>query len=76
MLKIGQIFEKDGIELCLLEIVELFDKKYVLFSAQLEKMEYYFYEVVFLEEGYKFIMVEDEEINNKLFNSIGGIISE
>ena len=59
----GQIFNIDGRECCLLGIINYDSNQYGLFSTDVEKIAYFFYQIVDTGEGYNFIYVEDEYLN-------------
>lgn len=76
MFQIGQIFNKNGIEMCVVDIIEYNMKKYLLMSQENECIDYVFYEMQKSELGYKLIKINDDELNYNLFNICGGIKDE
>lgn len=68
MLEIGQIFEKNGYEFCVLDIIDYNMKKYVLFSIEAEKVEYAFYEINFINDRYNLKKIDDNLVECTLFN--------
>lgn len=66
MLEIGQIFEKNNYEFCLIDIVNYENKKYGLFSLESNKLSYVFYEILESENSYNLLKVNDEQLNFKL----------
>ena len=71
MLNIGQFFNKNGYEYCLIEKIKLGNTKYYLFSMEKDKkIGYKFYTLNSYseEEGYDFEPVKDMEIKAQLYN--------
>ena len=63
MLEIGQIFNKNGVEYCLLDILILDDKKYALFSLETDKLSFSFYEIIENETDYDLKFIDDQQLN-------------
>lgn len=70
MFEVGQIFNRDGYEFCVLKIFDFNGKKYILFGVEKEKIEYMFYEVLYNESGYNLRKVVDDETNFALFEFV------
>ena len=68
MFRIGQVFNKDGYDFCILDLIDYNGKKYALLSVEKEQIEYLFYEIVHNEDGYELIHIYDNEIEFALFN--------
>lgn len=64
--KVGQIFEKEGKKLCLIEIIEYSGETYGLFSVEDVKFYYIFYQLIDTGINYNLIPVLDETLNNVL----------
>ena len=73
-LQIGQIFERENKELCLLDFVDYENQKYALFSIEdkdansKNKLYYNFYKIEQLSGGYKLYVVDDDSLNNYLLS--------
>lgn len=70
MLEVGQIFNKDNAVFCVLDLLDYNDVHYALFSKETEKVEYLFYEIVKVDNGYTLVEVEDDELNFALFDLV------
>ena len=70
MFQIGQIFVKNGIEFCLIELVNYDGNLYGFFSVEDKKIDYIFYEMKQTETGCKLVAVVDENLNNILFSMV------
>ncbi len=72
MLEIGHEFERKGKKYCVIDIIELDLKKYVLFSIE-EKdknINYKFFKITENMSGYNLEEVIDDNIINQLFDKI------
>lgn len=70
MIEVGQIFQRKGYSLCVLDILDYNQKKYALFSVEREKVEYKFYEIMFDNAGYHLEQITDTEVENALFSIV------
>lgn len=70
MFKVGQIFNKEGKEFCLLEIINYNNCVYGFFSIEDKKLDYIFYEIKQTEMGYNLNVVVDKNLNNILFSLV------
>lgn len=68
MLQIGQVFNKNGLNLYVLDIIDYNFKKYVLFTLEDEELQYLFYEMEITKNGCNLKMVEDNKLEFTLFN--------
>ncbi len=68
MIKVGDEFTFEKVKYLVLDIIDLGDKKYVLFSTEKKKRSYEFYEIIPVENGeYDLIHVEDDDLRSFLF---------
>lgn len=72
MIEIGQEFMRDGYSLCILDIFDYNLKKYVLMSMEREKVEYKFYEIIYLNGSYQLNQVNDHRLEHTLFAVVEG----
>ena len=72
MLEIGHEFERKGKKYCVIDIIELDLKKYVLFSIEEkdENINYKFFKITENMSGYNLEEVIDDNIINQLFDKI------
>ena len=70
MLEVGHVFSKNGYTLCILNVLDYNEKKYVFVAAEKEKIEYLFYEIIFTDVGYKLVEVLDEPTMFALFELV------
>lgn len=68
MFEVGQIFNKDGIEYCVLDLIEYNNNTYIFMSVEDGNIEYLFYEVKKTNNGYNLELIIDDELNNYLFS--------
>ena len=68
MFEVGQIFNKDGIEYCVLDLIEYNNNTYIFMSVEDGNIEYLFYEVKKINDGYNLELIIDDELNNYLFS--------
>jgi len=64
--KVGQVFNINGNELCLLELINYGNDLYGLFSMEDKKFSYIFYQIVDTGSNYQLISVVDDDMNNML----------
>ena len=70
MLSVGQIYNKNGKDFCVLDLIDYNTKKYVLMSAESDKIEFLFFTIL---QGDGFIRLEqvvDKELEFTLFHII------
>ncbi len=68
MFKEGQVFKKNGINYCVIDILHLDNEMYLLLAEQLETISYVFYKVKIVNNNsYDLTVVDDELLNSKLF---------
>lgn len=70
MFNIGQVFKKDGQEICILDIIQYENRQYAFMSVESEKLEYLFYEIIQVNQGYNLNLVTNEDFNNILFSLV------
>ena len=68
MFEEGQIFNKDGDEYCVLDVLEYEGKTFVLFSIESGKVGFSFYQVDLEGDNYNLVSVIDDNLNNILMN--------
>ena len=71
-LEVGQIFNKNGKEYCVLELLSFNNKEYVLFSVESTKLDYLFYEIISQHDDYRLNLVTDNMELYELMNKVGG----
>lgn len=67
MLEVGQVFERNGYELCLIELFVYNNVQYAMFSIENmnennDKLKYKFYSVNYTEDGYELKEVVEENL--------------
>ncbi|MBR6516459.1 MAG: hypothetical protein IKT40_06340 [Bacilli bacterium] len=72
MIEIGQEFSRDGYSLCVLDIFDYNFKKYALMSIEREKVEYKFYEIIYINSTYRLAQVNDTTLEHQLFAVVEG----
>ncbi len=70
MFQVGQIFKRDGYELCVLDIVNYNNKYYIFTSVEKEKIEFLFYEVEKHNTSYALKKVSDDMLEAQLFSIV------
>lgn len=72
ILEVGHEFERKGKKYCVIDILELNSKRYVLFSEEcsVQKMNFSFFEITETVNGYNLSKVTDDNINNMLFEKL------
>ena len=70
MIEVGQIFNRNGYTLCVLDIIDYNFKKYALISVEREKVEYKFYEVIYANSNFHLEQVVDTSIEHALFSIV------
>ena len=76
MLEVGQIFIRGGIQLCVLDLIDYNSKKYALISAEDDKIEFLFYEMIHENGKYNLNLVSDDELNCILLEKVEEKINE
>ena len=66
MLEVGQIYNKDGFQYCVLDFINYNNKRYVLLSRESEKITYIFFELFEFNDIFQLVEVKDEVMNNIL----------
>lgn len=64
--QVGQVFNKNNNEMCLIELINYDDKCYGLFSIEGTKVTFAFYEIYDTGSNYKLLAITDDNLNNKL----------
>ena len=72
LLEIGYEFKRNNKTYCLIDILELNNKKYALFSIEraYDKLNFEFCEITETETDFHFKTVTDENITNLLFEQL------
>lgn len=66
--QVGQVFNKNNNEMCLLELINYENKLYGLFSMESNKVTFIFYEIYDTGTNYKLLAITDDNLNNKLLS--------
>jgi len=69
MFEVGQVFKKNGIEYCVVDILQCDNKDYLLISNAANKIDFEFFEVRRPDDNhYELLTIHNDAINNKLFD--------
>ena len=68
MFKVGQVFNKNGKDYCVIDIINYMDKTFLLLSEQDDKISFFFYDVILLNNNYKLLKVKNQSLINELYS--------